>query len=266
MAPRQIAVSIFIVVGCIGAARIAEASTTGESVAIAARIQQEFGVTVVGAGIQTPFGVTREWGEKNLRLLEQGYRTLRRAIANAFGEERAVAFSHNWGRGGRIARIGDNRHDRGEFGFIRSDFLPQINVTADLAQQRFSPELVAQRIAHENAHISDLAQGERPHQTWSETTAAQIFKMCGMKPGYRQSLTDCWRQHPQWFSFQLLGPRGGNHAAVNSREFYAKMVDAWVRENLGLVPRGHYRDQNQTTAAFWAEMERVFIFRAGAQQ
>jgi hypothetical protein len=222
------------------------------------RIWQDYGVIVLPGDLKTSLGVTRNFSLEDLNLLEMGFKRLLQAISNVVGANRVREFSHIWGAGGVMAKLGSSSVG-GQFGEV-SQYIPaQINIVVDIKATGFTADTIAQRIAHENTHSNDyilglLTTGVSVH--WTETEDAKIFSYCGLPAGWDTSLMDCLKKHPTWFNFHY-----SEYSARNSAEFYGKMVDAWVREALGLSQK-IYRCQNNSTRDFWNEMQSHFIGEA----
>lgn len=228
------------------------------------KIWEEFEVLVLPGGLKTPTVQTLNWKEVDLQLLWRGYQTLKTAIANAVGYDRLDEFSHIWGAGGSVARGGEEMPGLNQLGEVWNIYPLQMNVVVSLSDRRFTANEVAQRIAHENAHSQDYLLGAFRNEFgngWSETTDAQIFHQCELRPAYETELTNCWELHPEWFSFHpSKNPSKPSYASKRAAEFYSKMIDEWVRENLGLVKKPiPYRCQSPETLGFWREMEKQFL-------
>jgi hypothetical protein len=237
--------------------------SAGEPLAITEirnQIYDRFGVTVLPHGTSFEYrnkdnewvtGVSYAWRAEDLRLLANGYEILRTAVRNAVGEENLPKYAFIWGSGRKIARF-DRPKEEGEFGYVHSDLPTQVNVTVDLVEAGFAPQVVAERIAHENAHATNFLIALERYQdaiSWTETEFARIFEFCRISPGPKTSLKSCRNKKPRWFNFHP-----SDYAARNSSEFYGKMVEQWVRESLGRDTRGHYRCQTPETQIFWREM------------
>ncbi len=231
-------------------------SDQSESYAIRKRILEQFQVLIVAGGQKNPIGIAKNFNIQELRLIEQAYIQLRTAVKNRVGVNRVSEFSHIWGAGGMLARIG-KKTVKGQFGEVYSNFILQTNVVVDVVTEGFSANGLAERIAHESGHSQDYIAGYAvagKDSFWSETAQAQIFAKCGVRAKYGASLMGCYKNTPTWFNFHPT-----NYSAKNSTEFYGKMLDEWVRENLGLVAMGRYRCQSKETSAYWDEMEANLI-------
>lgn len=228
------------------------------------KIWQDFEILVLPGGLKTPVAQTQDWKERDLMLLLEGYRKLKEAITNAVGEDRVDEFSHIWGAGGAVARGGKEYPGLNQLGEVWNIYPLQMNVVVSLSQKRFSSEEIAQRIAHENAHSQDYLLGAIRGDvggSWSETGEAQIFKRCELAPRYETALVSCWVDNPSWFNFHPVNTdaKKVNYASIRSAEFYSKMIDEWVRENLGLLKKSPYRCQSPVTLGLWREMEKQFL-------
>lgn len=227
------------------------------------QIWTEFQVLILPTGYLTPVprsyenpnpDFTKSFSVLELKLLQQGFRTLKRSIIQSVGEKRIQEFSHLWGAGGILARNGVVSV-RGQFGEVWSHYSMQLNIVAAITS--FSPATLAERIAHENAHSQDRLFGAAKlqlGQSWTGSATASIFQECeidlGSKEPYDIRLYPCRSKHPIWFNYHPTG-----YSAFNSAEFYTKMMDLWVRENLNSDIRKKYHCQNQETQNFWKEME-----------
>lgn len=228
------------------------------------RIWNEFDVLVLPGGYDTPSARTIPWKEEDLKILYQGYIKLREAISRAVGADRVDEFSHVWGAGGLVARtlprplLPGQKPVSGQVGDVFNLFSIQINIVNSPTQFGYTSLTLAQRIAHENAHSQDYLYGALRNvigSNWTETSAAQIFKHCQLPARYETPLLSCIDKNPEWFNFHPT-----KYGATNSAEFYTKMLDEWVRENLGLVKKKVlYRCQSPETLGFWREMEKQFL-------
>ena len=215
-------------------------------------IWQKYYVLVLPAEIPTPIGLTKKWRIEDLKHMEKSFEKLMSAVSNAVGKENAVFYSHIWGAGGTLARLG-TLSVSGQFGEVYNTHPMQINVVIDVLKERKSTTQIAQQLAHENAHSNDHLRGRLltgQLASWSETGMAQIFQMCGLPARYNTSLMPCYQKKSQWFNFHST-----SYPARRSAEFYTKMVDQWVRENLKLNSKKPYRCQNSQTLSLWNEME-----------
>ncbi len=231
-----------------------------EGLEIRKRILNEFNVIVVAGGFKTPTWTSEAWSTAELALLEKGYIKLKKAIVNRFGEARVKEFSHMWGAGGLVVRLG-RVSISGQFGEVLSYVPMQMNIVTNIVKDQFTPTTVAERLAHESTHAQDylvgLSSGKNIY--WTETEDAKIFRFCEAPVGYRTNFSQCYKSNPEWFNFQPVSKKGYNYAAHNSAEFYGKMMDEWVRDSLGVVQAGRYRCQSSQTFALWNEMESKYI-------
>jgi hypothetical protein len=207
---------------------------------IESKIEKRFHLTVLGEGHVIPMGTTIQWNEAELQLIFEGLENLEQAV----GQKN----SHLWNAGGIIAKAG-SKTVGGQFGAVHPWAPNIINVVIDVKKERFSATKIAQRIAHESAHIWDLQTARDGLQYWSAGPQVKIFEFCKLPPGHAQSLYTCYQKSPAWFNFHPTA-----FAAKNSGEFYGKMIEEWVREKQGIVASGNYRKQNAITAALWNEM------------
>ena len=220
------------------------------------RLWRDFKVLIADQ-IQTPNGKAIGFKLDELRQLEGGYRLLRQALSSRVSTNRVTDFSHVWGAYGLVARVPpEQKLLKGQFGEVSPDFIFQINIVT--SPLNFLPELVAQRIAHENGHTNDQLVGiylDGNGGDWTSSPRRSISKACGLVKPYKGiSLMSCFNSHPTWFNFHPT-----SYAATNPAEFQTKMIDEWVRENLGLVTMGRYRCQSRDTLTFWNEMENALI-------
>jgi hypothetical protein len=231
-------------------------SSSQEELQLQKNLWSKYQVLLLPGKISTPRGLTQSWRIEDLHRIEQSYEKLRQAVSNSVSEKRVFEFSHLWGAGTALARLG-YKTISGQFGEMEATSPLQISVVVDVLKENKPAELLAQQIAHENSHSHDYLRGllmTGDYIDWSETNAAQIFEMCGLKPSYEVELYDCRNKNPTWFNFHPTA-----YPAIRSAEFYTKMLDEWVRENLNLVPKGRYRCQNKETLNFWLEMEKNLI-------
>lgn len=220
---------------------------------------QKYQVLLIPGGVLTKDNIAMHWRYEDLILLESAYQKLQAAVTNSVSPKRLQEFSHLWGAGSAIVRLGDvsinpetKKPLSGQFGEMHWDYPLRIQVVIELQQKMNSPALIAEHLAHENAHANDYLRGNLlgSEQAWSATKFARIFEMCRLTPDYKTSLKRCDDLHPTWFNFHP-----SDYAAKRSAEYYTKMADEWVRENLQRVPVGRYRCQSKETQALWREME-----------
>lgn len=222
-----------------------------ESTRLRISMWRDFKVIVFDAGVVTPLGLTRAWRVQDLRLLRAGYVKLHEAVSRAVGPDQVEDYSHIWGAYGSVARIG-RKTISGQFGEVNSSFSFQINIVTNIAADRFSALTLAQRIAHEASHSNDHLLGRAlsgRDYAWSELPGALVFSACGLTASYDTSLESCRHRYPAWFRFHST-----SYAATRSSEFYGKMVDEWVRMELGVKKVGAYSCQSANTLSFWNEM------------
>ncbi len=194
-------------------------------------------------GIIAGNGTTKNWRVEDLKQIEKNFEKLKSAV----GDE-----SHIWGASGTLARLGE-KSISGQFGEVYNNYPMQMNVVVDVLKENKSTVQIAQQLAHENAHSNDHLRGRLltcENLSWSETTHAGIFKACGLNASYKTSLIPCLKSQPTWFNFHPT-----SYSAIRSAEFYTKMVDQWVRENLNLSKKNSYRCQSAEALSFWNEME-----------
>jgi len=233
------------------------------------KIWKRFGVLVLPGGLKSPYADTKEWSESDLSLLYSGYEKLQEAITHAVGKERLFEFSHIWGEGGTLAlsdpmglRPGMRKLTT-QFGEVINIYAIQIKVVTSVTEAGYTSEKLAQRLAHENGHSQDYILGALRNNigaNWTETTGASIFKSCELPASYKTNLGGCFKKHPHWFNFHPSTDPNSNYAADTPAEFYTKMIDEWVRENLKLTKKAvDYRCQSPETLRFWSEMEVRFL-------
>ncbi len=238
------------------AANLLGENNQSEQFRIRARLWAKMDVLILDGAVATPIGDSLKFSTAELRLIEAGYERLRDAVENAVGLTRAEEFSHVWGAGGFVAKLG-SKTVGGQFGLMDSLSPSQVNVVVDVAASGFTPNEIAQRLAHENAHSQDVLLGMVRWGNdfhWSETSEAKIFAGCEELPKYNTELYRCRTSHPSWFNFHPT-----DYSAYNSAEFYASMVNEWVRVHLKLKVAGSYQCQNKQTELYWTEMEENFL-------
>lgn len=229
-----------------------EKASSMEELNLQKGLWQKYRILLLPAQVKTGVGLTKAWRIQDLKQIEKSYEKLMVAVTNAVGPQKVLEYSHVWGAGGILARVGELSVS-GQFGEVYADYPMQINVVIDVLKEKKSAAQLAQQLAHENAHSNDHLRGRLLTgriSSWSETSSAQIFWMCGLEAHYETSLMPCFRLQPQWFNFHST-----SYPARRSAEFYTKMVDQWVRENLGLSKKKPYRCQNAQTLFLWNEME-----------
>ena len=231
-------------------------STSDKEAQILKNIWAQYRVLILPGNTPTPLGMTKNWKIHDLEHLEKSFEKLKQAITHAVGENNIFQYSHIWGAGGALARLGELSIN-GQFGEIYDQHPMQINVVIDDLQMKKNSKQIAQQIAHENAHSSYYLMGRYltgNAVSWSETSFSKIFEMCDLPVNYETSLKTCLKENPTWFNFHPT-----SYPATRSAEFYTKMVDHWVRENLFLTTRSSYQCQDKQTVKLWKEMEFYFI-------
>lgn len=233
------------------------------------KIWKEFNVLVLPGGLNSPYAKTSDWSDGELELLYHGYKKLQETIEISVGAARVQEFSHIWGAGGTIVRSEPMSLKPGmrklttQFGEVINLYALQVKVVRDLVEAKFSVETLAQRIAHENAHSQDYILGalrNKMGENWTETDGAKIFKACNLPARHDTNLVSCFKRNRHWFNFHPSSNPNSNYAADTPAEFYTKMIDEWVRENLGLTKKERpYRCQSPETLRFWQEMEAKFL-------
>lgn len=206
-------------------------------------IWQKYQVLLLPGGIIAGNGTTKKWRVEDLKQIEKGFEKLASTIGNE---------SHIWGAGGTLARLGE-KSVSGQFGEVYNNYPMQVNVVIDVLKENKSALLIAQQLAHENAHSNDHLRGRLltgDYSSWSETEYAGIFQACELEADYKTSLIPCLKSQPKWFNFHPT-----SYSAIRSAEFYTKMVDQWVREKLNISRKNTYRCQSAETLSFWNEME-----------
>ncbi len=218
----------------------------------------KYRVLLLPGNLKIEMGTTLGWKIQDLRQIQLGFEKLKKAIATRTGLEKVHQFSHIWGAGGSLLRMDaipskGIKPVLGQFGEIYNIYPTRIHVVVNVKDNEMGPDLIAQRIAHENGHSNDYLLGyylSGNSSSWSETSFSRIFEMCDVKPSYEVPLFACLKNHPTWFNFHST-----NYSASRSAEFYTKMLDQWVRENLKIHSGPSYRCQNNATESLWKEME-----------
>lgn len=224
--------------------------------AIVASFWDEFKILVFPAGTVNKMGTSRAWSSQDLIRLKDGFARLKQAIANRVGAANVDQFSHLWGAGLSLTKQGRSEKG-GQLAEIFTNFPMQVHIVIDVATSNKNADMLAQQLAHESSHSNDQVWGRiltGDHLSWSYTPLAHIFRQCNVKVDRDTSLENCRQKNMKWFSFHY-----SYYASINSSEFYTKMMDEWVRENLNLVKIGRYRCQNRQTLYFWNEMEQNLI-------
>lgn len=233
------------------------------------QLQNEFWnkyrVLLLPGNMKTEMGMTLAWRVEDLEQLKIGFENLKKAIVFRTGHKNVHLYSHIWGAGGTLLRMDAISHKgmkpvSGQFGEIYNIYPTRVHVVVNVTEASMKPNLIAQRIAHENGHSNDYLMGYHlsgEASSWSETSFSKIFEMCDVKPSYEVPLFACLKNHPTWFNFHPT-----TYSASRSAEFYTKMLDQWVRENLEIHKSSSYRCQNNSTESLWKEMELNLIGEA----
>lgn len=235
-------------------------ASSQEEVQLQKEFWDKYRVLLLPGNIRTEMGMTLVWGIEDLKQTQLGFEKLKKAIATRTGSKNTFYFSHLWGAGGTLLRMDAITHEEmkpvsNQFGEIYNTYPTRIHVVVNVTdtKTKMGPNQIAQRIAHENGHSNDYLLGyylSGDSISWSETSFSKIFEMCDVKPSYEVPLFACLKNHPTWFNFHPT-----KYSASRSAEFYTKMLDQWVRENLKINLGPPYRCQNNSTENLWKEME-----------
>lgn len=226
-----------------------ESDPVRDSIRIRTAIWKKYRVLVVG-----------NWKLEDLVRLQAGFDRLRVAVGNAVGEVRVDEYSHIWGAGGTIDFKGD-KTVRGQFG--SNDYARPFTTDVVGPLKNFSVDEVAKRIAHEASHSNDKVLGYIRTGTkipWTQESSRALLRACTPdKPldpppqDDRVSFYDCRKLKQELFSYFP-----SDYAAINASEFYTKMVDHWVEDQLKKRPAS-YACKSEQTFRLWREMEAALI-------